>query len=221
MAGGGPAAEKAYQVVKDFWPSVGLKLELDQPAAGHRGDGLAGKAPKVPTGLIQRTLNLVLESVTSTGEKDQYRTRIERTPTDTSEIFITHRGLEEVYSSNDKVSTVWQPRPRDPELEAEMLQRLLLRFEAGEAASVAKTSPDKPVVGKDAGTTLPTISHVVKDGAESRLEVDEPFDRAWRRVGWRWTVADSPSRTGTAPKGCTSCVTWIRTTRASNARVAA
>jgi outer membrane protein assembly factor BamC len=175
--------EKAYQVVKDFWPSVGLKLELDQPALGIVETDWQEKRPKVPTGLIQRTLNLVLESVTSTGEKDQYRTRIERTPTDTSEIFITHRGLEEVYSSNDKVSTVWQPRPRDPELEAEMLQRLLLRFEAGEAASVAQTSPGKPVVGKDAGTTLPTISHVVKDGAESRLEVDEPFDRAWRRVG--------------------------------------
>jgi outer membrane protein assembly factor BamC len=133
--------------------------------------------------LIQRTLNMVLESVTSTGEKDLYRTRIERTPTDTAEIFITHRGLEEVYSSNDKVSTVWQPRPRDPELEAEMLQRLLLRFEAGDAGNVAQTSPDKPAAGKGAGTTLPTISHVVKDGAESRLEVDEPFDRAWRRVG--------------------------------------
>jgi outer membrane protein assembly factor BamC len=175
--------EKAYAVVKDFWPSVGLKLEIDEPVLGIVETDWQEKRPKVPEGLIQHALNMVLESVTSTGLKDRYRTRIERTPTDTSEIYITHRGLEEVYSSNDKVSTIWQPRPRDPELEAEMLQRLLVRFEAGDTATIVKASADKPAAGKDAGTALPTVSHVVKEGAEAHLEVDEPFDRAWRRVG--------------------------------------
>jgi len=97
-----------------------------------------------------------------------------------------------------------------------MLQRLLLRFEAGEAASVAQTSPTSRG-RKDAGTTLPTISHVVK-----RCGVapggDEPFDRAGVAWGCRWTVADSPSRTGTAPKGCTSCRYLDPDYRASNAR---
>jgi len=170
-------------VVKELWPAVGLNVMGDEAALGIVETDWQEKRPRVPSGVIQRTLNMVLESVTSTSEKDQYRTRIERTPTDTSEIFITHRGLEEVYTSNDKTSTIWQPRPRDPELEAEMLQRLLLRFETGETGSVAQTAPDKVAVSKDAGTALPAISHVVKSGAESRLEVDEPFDRAWRRVG--------------------------------------
>jgi outer membrane protein assembly factor BamC len=133
--------------------------------------------------VIQRTLNLILESVTSTSLRDQYRTRIERTPTDTSEIFITHHGLEEVYSSNDKTTTTWQPRARDPELEAEMLQRLLLRFEAADSATVAKTGGDKAIPKAPAATALPNVSHVIKEGSESHLEVDEPFDRAWRRVG--------------------------------------
>jgi len=175
--------EKAYEVVKDFWPSMGIKLELDEPALGIVQTDWDEKRPRVPQGVIQRTLNLVLESVTSTSLRDQYRTRIERTPTDTSEIFITHHGLEEVYSSNDKTTTTWQPRARDSELEAEMLQRLLLRFEAADSTTVAKTGGDKAVPKAPAATALPNVSHVIKEGSESHLEVDEPFDRAWRRVG--------------------------------------
>jgi len=175
--------EKAYQVVKDFWPTVGMKVERDEPALGIIETDWQEKHAKVEEGVVRRLLNMVVESVSSTGLRDQYRTRIERTPTDTSEIFITHRGVEEVYSSNDKVATTWQPRPRDPELEAEMLQRLLLRFEGGAPATVAKASADKAAPAATAVTALPGISHVVKEGAESHLEVDEPFDRAWRRVG--------------------------------------
>ena len=175
--------EKAYQVVKDFWPAQGMKLQLDEPALGIVETDWREKHEKVESGLIRQTLNMLIETVSSTGLRDQYRTRIERTPNDTSEIFITHRGMEEVYSSNDKVATTWQPRPRDPELEAEMLQRLLLRFEGAEPAKEAKASTDKAAPTAAAVTALPGISHVVQEGAESHLEVDEPFDRAWRRVG--------------------------------------
>jgi outer membrane protein assembly factor BamC len=175
--------EKAYQVVKEFWPTVGMKLEVDQPTLGIVETDWEERRARVPQGLLQRTINMVLESVTSNGLKDRYRARIERTPTDTSEIFITHHGLEEVYSDQNKVATIWQTRPRDPELEAEMLQRLLIRFESGDAAPVAKAGAAKVGSSAAAVTALPNISHVVKEGAEAHLEVDEPFDRAWRRVG--------------------------------------
>ncbi|HEY4037257.1 MAG TPA: outer membrane protein assembly factor BamC [Burkholderiaceae bacterium] len=174
--------EKAYQVVKDFWPTQGWKLALDEPTLGIVETDWQEKSEKVDDGVVRHLLNMVLSTVNSTGTRDLYRTRIERTPTDTSEIFITHRGLEEVYTDKDKVATTWQPRARDPELEAEMLQRLLVRFETGEAAPVAKAG-DKATTAAAAATALTSVSHVVKDGSESHLEVDEPFDRAWRRVG--------------------------------------
>jgi outer membrane protein assembly factor BamC len=177
------APEQAYQVVKDFWPSVGMKIELEEPALGIVQTDWEEKHVNMSSGLIQRALHMVLESINSTGLRDQYRTRIERTPTGTSEIFITHHGMEEVYASADKVATTWQPRARDPELEAEMLQRLLLRFEGTEPAKVAKAGEAKGGAAAGAVTALPSISHVVKEGSDSHLEVDEPFDRAWRRVG--------------------------------------
>jgi outer membrane protein assembly factor BamC len=180
--------EKAYQVAKDFWPTVGFAVKSDDPAVGVLETDWVEKRPSVPSGLIQQALNLVLESVTSTGLKDEFRTRVERTPTDTSEIYITHYGLEEVYSSPAKTTTTWQPRAREPELEAEMLQRLLLRFETGESGGkVAKAGSGKgsatTATAAPAVTVLPSVSRIVKDGTESHLEVDEPFDRAWRRVG--------------------------------------
>ena len=173
--------EKAYDVIKDFWTSQGYKLTLDEPVLGIVQTDWEEKHPRVEEGLIQQALNIIVRSVNSTGLRDQYRTRVERTPTNTSEIFITHHGLEEVYSSNDKTTTAWQPRPRDPELEAEMLQRLLVRFEGGAAAMVAEVG--KPGAPAAAVTELPSVSHIVNDGAQSHIEVDEPFDRAWRRVG--------------------------------------
>lgn len=173
--------EKAYQVVKEFWPALGMSLQTDEPALGIVQTDWYESHAMVEEGVIQHLLNLVLESVRSTGLKDQYRTRIERTPAGTSEIFISHRGLEEVYTDKDKVATTWQPRPRDPELEAEMLQRLLVRFETGETSTAAKAGGKAP--GAQAATALPGVSRVVKDGVGSHLEVDEPFDRAWRRVG--------------------------------------
>jgi len=175
--------EKAYQVVKDFWPAQGMKLVLSEPTLGIVETDWQEKHEKVDDGVVRHLLNMVLETVNSTGLRDQFRTRIERTPGDTSEIFITHRGLEEVYSDKDKVATTWQPRARDPELEAEMLQRLLVRFEVGETPPVAKAGDKAAPSSAAAATALPSVSHVVKEGSESHLEVDEPFDRAWRRVG--------------------------------------
>ena len=43
----------------------------------------------------------------------------------------------EVYSSSQQDSTVWQPRPSDPELEAEFLNRLMLRLGGKEAQAAA------------------------------------------------------------------------------------
>ena len=41
---------------------------------------------------------------------------------------MSHRGVEEVYTSQQQDRTVWQPRPADRELEAEMLSRILVKI---------------------------------------------------------------------------------------------
>jgi outer membrane protein assembly factor BamC len=189
--------EKAWPILLEFWPSVGLAVEKSDQATGVMETVWAENRAKLPQDLIRRTLGRALSSLYETGEQDRYRARLERTSNDTTEIYISHRGMIEVFTSSQQDRTAWQPRPNDPEMEAEMLQRLLVRFDgtaakpmtAGAAAKPGATSATGPT--STAGATAavasvaPETAHVVKaaDGRSERLDLDDSFDRAWRRVG--------------------------------------
>jgi outer membrane protein assembly factor BamC len=88
--------------------------------------------------------------------------------------------MQEVYTLSQNRSegqtgqTYWQPRPADPGLEAEFLRRLMVRLGSSE---------ERSKVAAAAGPT-PNRAELMKssDGAQA-LQVNEPFDRAWRRVG--------------------------------------
>jgi outer membrane protein assembly factor BamC len=131
---------------------------------------------------LRNTLGKVIDSIYSTGERDKFRTRLERNGENLTEVYVSHRGMVEVVdkrSSNalkdaSTDGTVWQPRAPDPDLEAEFLQRLLVRF--GVEESAAKAQLAKPQGGTDK-------ARLAKSAEGTTLTVDERFDRAWRRVG--------------------------------------
>ena len=186
--------DRVWPVLVDFWPSVGLKVEKSDAATGIIETAWAENRAKLPQDVIRRTLGRVLDSVYSSGEMDKYRARVERTAENTSEIYISHRGMVEVYTTSAQDQTKWQPRPSDPELEAEILQRLLVQFDASAAKpTTTAATPAGPRVPSAAGTaaaTAPTAAaaqpaRVVTgpDGRSERLDVDDGFDRAWRRIG--------------------------------------
>jgi outer membrane protein assembly factor BamC len=111
----------------------------------------------------------------STGERDKFRTRFEPGATPgTTDIFVSHRGMEEVYTSSAKDDTRWQPRAADPELEAEMLRRLMVRLGSEEKRAEASLATVK---------AEPRAKLAKSDDGAGTLEVFERFDRAWRRVG--------------------------------------
>ena len=169
-------AEKVWDTVKEFWQESGFIVNVERPEAGVMETDWAENRAKIGDDFIRRSLGKLLDTLYSTGERDKFRTRFEPgAELGTTDIFISHRGMEEVYSSSAKDQTRWQPRAADPELEAEMLRRLMVRLGAEERraeaalASSAKTEPRARMAGGKNG-----------DGI---LEVDERFDRAWRRVG--------------------------------------
>jgi outer membrane protein assembly factor BamC len=165
--------EQLWPQLQAFWKERGFVLVTDQPDTGVMETDWAENRAKLPQDFIRNAVGKILDSVYSTGERDKFRTRVERTPEGT-EVYISHRGMEEVYTSTLKDSTVWQPRAVDPQLEAEFLSRLMMRL--GVKEETAK-----------AATTAPTAAPVqararVLDG-QAALQVDDNFDRAWRRVG--------------------------------------
>ena len=103
--------------------SEGKWVYLDIEWQGHRQ-----LKDKLPQDVVRAALGKVFDSLYSTGERDKFRTRLERNANGGTDIFVTHRGMEEVYSSARRDSTVWQPRARDPELEAEFMRRMMVKL---------------------------------------------------------------------------------------------
>jgi outer membrane protein assembly factor BamC len=104
---------------------------------GHPGNRLGRKPRQAAAGCHPRTLGKVFDSLYSTGERDKFRTRLERNANGGTEIFISHRGMIEVYTNTQKDSTVWQPRAADPELETEFLRRLMVKLGVSQEQSKA------------------------------------------------------------------------------------
>lgn len=166
-------AEKLWDPIKEFWLENGFLLSMDQSSLGIMETDWAENRAKLPQDFIRSTLGKVFESLYSTGERDRFRTRLERGADGATEIFISHRGMLEVYTTNSDGQSVWQPRPVDPELEAEFLRRLMVKL--GVAQEQAKTLV--------ASSTAKSVATVSKLNGQPTLELAEGFDRAWRRVG--------------------------------------
>ena len=166
--------EQLFPLVRSFWKDGGFTLIQDREDAGVIETDWAENRAKLPTDIIRSTIGKVFDGAYSTGELDKFRTRIERTPGG-SDIYITHRGFEEIYRGQNRESTVWQPRPRDPQLEAEFLSRLMIKLGAKE--EVARAATAMPMA------TGPVRARVVEGRPAATLQVDDGFDRAWRRVG--------------------------------------
>jgi outer membrane protein assembly factor BamC len=168
-------AEKVWPVVKEFWQQMGFLIRTEVPEAGVMETDWNENRAKVSQDGIRNTLGSFLDGAYGTGERDKFRTRLERGALpNTTEIYITHRGVSEVYTSQYRDSTVWQARPPDPGLEAEFLRRLMVRFGVDESRAKAQLA----AVPTDAKAKL-----VSADNGASSIELAEPFDRAWRRVG--------------------------------------
>ena len=168
--------EQVWPVVKEFWQELGFIIKTESPESGVIETDWAEDRAKIPQDMIRSTLGKVLDGLYSTAERDKFRTRLERgKDAATTEVYISHRGMYEVLEGGDGGNrTIWQPRQADPELEAEMLRRLMVRFGVDDARAKAQIA-SVPVEERA------KISRA-QDGSQMLLVLDS-FDRAWRRVG--------------------------------------
>jgi outer membrane protein assembly factor BamC len=169
------APEKVWPIVKDFWQELGFLIKVELPEAGVMETDWAENRAKIKQDPIRNLIGGVLDGAYSTGERDKFRTRLERgEKPGTTEIYVTHRGVSEVYTNQYHDATTWQARPPDPSLEAEFLHRLMVRFGAEDARARAQLA----TVKQEGRAKI-----VATENGAGRLELAEPFDRAWRRVG--------------------------------------
>lgn len=175
--------ENVWFVVKAFLQENGLAIKSENQAAGVVETEWSENRAKIPQGGIRNWIGKVFDSIYSSGERDQYRVRLERGKDDEStEVYITHRGMEEVLSADQNTSK-WQARPNDPEMEAIMLQRLMARFGGSEVqtASTAETASSTATAHASGPTGAASLEEI--SGGSKIIVMNNAFDRSWRRAG--------------------------------------
>lgn len=165
--------EELWPKVRAFWQEAGFTLTTDNPQVGVMETNWAENRAKIPMDFIRSTIGRLFDSLYSSGERDRFRTRVERGANGT-EIVISHRGMEEVYQGQAKESTTWQSRGSDTQLEAEMLGRLMVKIGATEANAKAAVA---------AVATPVQRARLLEGRPAATLQVDDSFDRTWRRLG--------------------------------------
>lgn len=172
-------AENVWPVVKAFWQENGLTIKNENPQAGVMETDWAENRAKIPMDAFRKLFGKVFDGLMSSGESDQYHTRLERSKDGNStEIYIVHYGMQEVAEKND-AGYRWISRPSDPELEATMLQLLMSKLGGGSGVldNTLKTT-SVPVAESEAVPKLKKMA----DGSQAIL-LSEPFDKSWRKVG--------------------------------------
>jgi outer membrane protein assembly factor BamC len=198
--------EQAWTTSRQFWSDMGFVIAIEQPSIGVLETDWAENRADIPSDFVRRTVGKYLDIFYSTYKRDKFRTRIERgSDAGTVEIYVSHRGMEQVPTAKidnaQPAGFAWAVMPPDPGLEAEMLSRLMMRFGTPQpqaTAAVAAAAPGAP--GAPAAANDRARLEKGSDGV-AKLIVDDPFDRAWRRVGLAldrsgFTVVDRDRSTG-------------------------
>ena len=165
-------AGELWPVVRDFWRRQGFDLDTDDPQLGVMETGWAEQRVQLPVGGVRRALERFKRFAYTYAVRDRFRTRMERNAVSgKTDVFISHSGAQEEVRGD---SYAWTPRPSNPDIETEMLRRLMLHLGRGDAAAVAAAEAipaDEP------------LATLVDDPAGGKhLRIDEGFDRAWRLV---------------------------------------
>jgi outer membrane protein assembly factor BamC len=162
--------------VREFWMQEGFLINKEDPRVGILETGWAENRADIPQGIIRNTLGKVVDFAYSAATRDQYRVRLEKgAEAGTTELYLTHRGVEEVVTGSPTDSnTTWKPRPSDPELEAEMLKRMMVYL------GVEEQRAQKLLAQKSTRTAR---AQLVSDASGTLLLLGEDFSRAWRRTG--------------------------------------
>lgn len=164
--------DQVWGKVHDFWLNQGFLIKKEDAKAGIlETDWLENRA-NIPQSGIRAIFGKVVDKLYDSSTRDRFRVRLERDETpDNTEVYISHMGVEEVVKGE---GTVWQMRPNDPELEAVMLQRLMVFMGLKEDKAKTMLAMDEPRGDR---------TRLVTEEENLSLVIDENFAQAWRHVG--------------------------------------
>lgn len=199
--------DQVWAQVRRFWQEQGFLLVVDQRDKQVMETDWNETRPQVNQGLIRNTLSKAMGNSYVAAERNKFRTRLERSPSGGTYVFVSQKGMREALSGAHNDTSTWEPKPNDPVLESEYLKRLmatLARAETrgnGDAAMAADEPADDGDLAKKETAKSEAAAIAARNAAfearagksaagsdearatRSELMLDAPYDDAWRRVG--------------------------------------
>ncbi|UOD51146.1 outer membrane protein assembly factor BamC [Orrella daihaiensis] len=167
--------EVLFPKIEEFWYENGFNLDVIDPKAGIMITNWAENRAKIPETGLRELLGTFLETIWDSGEREKFRTILERVEGDRTEIFISHEQMVEVLYGVEKSDVQWERGEEDPGLNAAMLARLMVYL--GEDVQQAR---EKMAQAQEQALKPEVQNNVASNGT---ITIDEPFEQAWRRVG--------------------------------------
>ncbi len=165
-------AEVLWPKLTAFWSQLGIALKSNEPRVGLMETEWVENQAGLPQDWIRKALGSVFQGTYDAGSRDKFKLRIERPSANTTNIFVSHRGAEEMLAS-DGTGVKWEKRPADANLEAEILNRLSA-FLQGDRQAATQSAKVKPNASR---VTWSTIQ------GRPALRVADSRKRTWLRVG--------------------------------------
>lgn len=171
-----------YSRIVTFWEEQGFPIASNNPRAGLIQTGWSENRAKIPESGLRNLLGRVIDQAWDSGERERFRTRVERVDGKT-EIFISHDHMFERRLGYDDSRITWEVGPESPELNAAMLSRMMVFLGGGDEEALKKAAQLKGGEAAENQRNVEAKPAVTLAGGADVLQVPEPFDRAWRRVG--------------------------------------
>jgi outer membrane protein assembly factor BamC len=166
-------ASVIWPKIKQFWLENGFTLTKEEPRIGIMETQWAENRADIPQDAIRKFLGKALDMLYSASTRDKFKIRLERGQIPgTTELYLSHRGAEEVAKGEE---WVWQNRPADPELEAEMLSRLMVFLGVEPEQAQLAVANQLPAASRS------ELNHSADGTVNLRLRED--FEQAWRHIG--------------------------------------
>lgn len=172
----GRTPDQLWPQLKEFWEQNGFALKTDSASTGIMETDWAENRAKIPGDWFRNSVGKLLDFVYSSGTRDRFRTLVERGAGGSATVItISHSAMEEVLTGQDKSSSRWVERPRDPKLETTMYVLLMKKFGLSDAQAQQLVD--------NARQASPPVEVARTGSGLSTIDLAESFDRAWLRVG--------------------------------------
>jgi outer membrane protein assembly factor BamC len=166
-------AEAVWPKLQEFWRVMGMDIKRDEPRVGIMETDWAENKAEIPLDFIRKALGKAFEGMYDAGSRDRFKIRLERPSTGATNVYLSHERAEEHVSGT---GTKWEYKPSKPELEGEMLNRLMIFMQGGDASKNAAPIPEAAL------SSVP-VAMTQLEGGYPALMVGGGANDVWVRTG--------------------------------------